>query len=108
MAVLDRRELEAVLAVDVDLHRVATRDLPAKQVLGKLVLDPVRDDPPQRAGTVSPVIAFLGEQVLRRVRDLDRDLLFDQVLAELVQLQVHDLPDLSGREALEHDDRVHA
>src|SRR6202158_3408204 len=108
VAVLDRRELEAVLAFHVDLNRVTARDLSAQQVLGKVVFDPARDDAPQRAGAIDPVVAFLRKQVLRRIRDLDRYLLLHQVLAELVQLQIDDLPDLSRRQALEHDDCVDA
>src|SRR5207245_4223248 len=80
--VLDRRELEAVLAFDVDLHGVATSDLSAKQVLRQLVVNPARDHAPERPRTVDAVVALLGQQVLRSVCDLDRDLLLDELLAE--------------------------
>src|SRR5665213_4438678 len=79
--VLHRRELQRILSVHVDLHRVATRDLSTQQVLGQLVLDPVRDHAPQRARPVDAVIALFGQQVLGRIGDLDDDLLLDQVLA---------------------------
>src|ERR1700674_227352 len=78
--VLDRRELEVILTLDVDLDRVAAGDLPAKQVLGKVVFDPARDDAPQGAGAIDPVVTLFREQVLGSVGDLDRDLLLDQVL----------------------------
>src|SRR5439155_13052593 len=56
--VLHRRELEPILALDVDLDDVASRDLAAEQVLGKLVLDPARDDTPQRARAIRPVVTL--------------------------------------------------
>src|ERR1700674_356242 len=108
VAMLDRRELQSVLALDVDLHRVAPGDLSTQQVLGQLVFDPARDDAPKRARAIDPVVALLGEKVFGRVRDLDRYLLLDQVLAQLVQLQVDDLPDLRRGQALEHDHRVNS
>ena len=53
----------------------------------------------RRLGVV--VIAFLGQEILGRVRDLDRYLHLDQVLLQLLQLQIDDLPDLRGGQALE-------
>src|ERR1700674_2458304 len=60
--VLDRRELEVVLALDVDLHRVAAGDLPAKQVLREIVFDPARDHAPQRARAIDPVVALFRKK----------------------------------------------
>ncbi len=61
VAMLGRRELEPVLALDVDLHGVAAGDLPAQQVLRQLVFDPVRDHPPQGTRAVNPVVSLFGQ-----------------------------------------------
>src|SRR5712692_1503185 len=103
---LRRRELEPVFALDVDLHGVAARDLPAQQMLRQLVFDSVRDHAPQRTRAVDPVVSLFGQQVLGRVGDLNRYLLLNQVLAELRELQIDDLPDLPGGQALEDDHGV--
>src|SRR6266852_5993037 len=59
------------LRADVDPHRIPACDSAPKQLLGELILNPVRDYPTQRTGTVDPIVALLGEKVLRRVGDLD-------------------------------------
>ena len=77
-------------------------------MLRQLVFDPAGDHPPQRPRSVDAVVALFRKQVLGCVGHLDGDLLLDQVLAEPVQLQVHDLPYLLGGQALEHHHRVDA
>src|SRR5712691_108801 len=94
-------EREHVPGADVDHYQVAVRDSAAEQLLGELVLDPARDHATQRAGTVDPIVALLGEKVLGCVCDLDRHLQLNQTLAEPLQLTIDDLPDLPRRQALE-------
>src|SRR6202521_2324352 len=94
-------ELELVLAFDIDQDRVTASDLAAQQMFRQLVLDPARDDASQWTSAIDPVIALLGQEFLGGVRDLDRYLHLDQVLGQLLQLQVDDLPDLRSGKALE-------
>src|SRR5260370_28599887 len=62
--VFDRRELEALLTVHVNLHRVASGDLSSKQLLRKLVFDSVCNHAPQRSGAAHPAESLLGKKTL--------------------------------------------
>src|SRR5713226_8614110 len=95
-------EREHVPGVDVDHYQVPARDSAAEQLLGELVLDTARDHATQRAGTVNPIVALLGEKVLGCVCDFDRHLQLNQMLAQPLELEVDDLPDLRRRQALEN------
>src|SRR5712691_2686489 len=94
-------EREHVPGADVDHYQVPVRDSAAEQLLGELVLDPARDHATQRAGTVHPIVALLGEKVLGCVCDLDRHLQLNQTLAQPLELEADDLPDLRRRQAFE-------
>src|SRR5579864_3171614 len=98
--------LRARLAADEDGR--AGLELPAEHVVGERVLDIALDCAAQRPGAHRRVVALVDEQVLRLVRELDRDLVVRHLLAQALQQQVDDRLDLFLVQLVEDDDLVDA
>ena len=103
----DRAEHD-LFAVGVDDDRVAGVEFLPQDLLGQRVLDEALDRTAQRPGTERGVVAPLGEQQLRRVRELETETLRLELACEPLDQQVDDLRDLLGGELVEDDDVVDA
>ena len=66
------------------------------------------DRAPQRTCAEHRVVATVGEEQLRRLRELDAHVLVLQTLLECVHHQIDDLRDLLARQLVEHHDVVDA
>src|SRR5690554_3640026 len=71
-------------------------------------LQPSLDEPRHRARAHAWIVTFLGEPSLRLIRDLQRDLLLGEHLAEEPKLFIDNLEDHLLAEARELDDRIKA
>src|SRR5439155_8906629 len=99
--------LEDQLAVPrVHVHGVAFHELALEQSQREWVLDQALDRALERAGAVGGVPAGLGEDLLRRIRQLEPEASLGEALADTPQLQLDDLGDLLLRERPELDDLV--
>src|SRR5262245_45024133 len=84
--------------VGVALARHEDRRAPleraAQDEVGQRVLDHALDRAAQRPGAHRGVVALLDQQLLRLVRQLDRDLVRRHLLADALHLDVDDVEDL--------------
>src|SRR5699024_8242891 len=93
----------AALALDVDLDGLTPSDLLELDLPRQSVLDLELAGPAQRSGTQHSIVAALGEQVLRRIRDLDLHALVGKTAIEALEEEVDDLDDLFHAQLREHD-----
>ena len=77
-------------AVDVDLDSVAYAELAAEQMLGQRVLDPLLDQPFERPGAERGIVAFVGEQLFRRVGDLHAQAALGKAFSQMSELHFDD------------------
>src|SRR5262249_13590103 len=85
-----RRLLEGErVALPVDGHRVALRELAAEQTLGELVLDVALDRAFQRASAVLRIPALIHQEGLRHRRDREPEPAPREALLEELELDVH-------------------
>src|SRR4051812_3508371 len=112
---LHRRRLETLdgaeddlVALGVDDDRLARVELLPQDLLRQRVLDVTLDGAAQRPGAQRRVVALLGEQVLRRIGELEPEALALQLRLHPHDEQVHDVVDVAARQLREHDDVVDA
>src|SRR5580698_1738105 len=91
---------------DTDPYRVPRREVAPQDVLRQRILDLLLDGPFQRPCTIDWVEPRLPEQVAGRLIQNDVQITVLQALAQVGQLDVHDLADLLGAERMEHDDVI--
>src|SRR5438552_3582505 len=95
------------LALDgVDLHRVARGERREEQHLRQGIGDLVLDRASERPGAEVRVVADGGDVIHRLLGHDEGHLLRCELLADALELERHDLPDLGLRERLEDDGRV--
>src|SRR5699024_8720894 len=93
----------AALTLDVGLRGLAPSDLLEQELLRQSVLGLELGGPAQRSGTQHGIVAARGEQVLRRIRDLDLHAQVGKTAIEALEEEVDDLDDLYHAQLPEHD-----
>src|SRR5215208_281117 len=101
-----RLEGESLISA-VNDDGVAGAELAAYDAAREGVLDVASYGPRQRSSAELRVVALLGEELLRRVGDLDLDALTFQVLVQAREHDVHDLQHVLLGEGLEDDDLIY-
>src|SRR5215216_2868998 len=101
-----RLEGESLISA-VNDDGVAGAELAAYDAAREGVLDVASYGPRQRSSAELRVVALLGEELLRRVGDLDLDALAFQVLVQAREHDVHDLQHVLLGEGLEDDDLIY-
>src|SRR5215213_6421284 len=101
-----RLEGESLISA-VNDDGVAGAELAAYDSAREGVLDVASYGPRQRSSAELRVVALLGEELLRRVGDLDLDALAFQVLVQAREHDVHDLQHVLLGEGLEDDDLIY-
>src|SRR5919112_755971 len=101
-----RLESESLISAVSD-NGVAGAELAAYDAAREGVLDVASYGPRQRSSAELRVVALLGEELLRRVGDLDLDALAFQVLVQAREHDVHDLQHVLLGEGLEDDDLIY-
>ncbi len=89
-------------------QRVAGLRLGRKKPLRQGAFHPVANDPLERPGPVSGVVAEIGQAQPYGILNLKAQVLFRQTLGQTVELQIHDGADFIPGERLEHHDIVDA
>ena len=96
--------LEAqLLAGHINGHRMASRELSAKDAFGDRRLQFTLDSALERPGAIHRVVADTGESIEGIGVELKAQLLVFQALGQALHLQFHDLPQLLLLEAVEDD-----
>src|SRR5215204_1361315 len=101
-----RLEGESLISA-VNDNGVAGTELAAYDAAREGVLDVASYGPRQRSSAELRLVALLGEELLRRVGDLDLDALAFQVLVQAREHDVHDLQHVLLGERLEDDDLIY-
>src|SRR5215213_10075221 len=101
-----RLESESLISAVSD-NGVAGAELAAYDAAREGVLDVASYGPRQRSSAELRVVALLGEELVRRVGDLDLDALAFQVLVQAREHDVHDLQHVLLGEGLEDDDLIY-
>ena len=90
----------------VRADRVALGELALEQPQRERVLDQALDRALERPGAVGRIPARLGDQLLRRVGQLEREPALGEPRAQPRELELDDLAELLARQRLELDDLV--
>src|SRR6202012_4076930 len=105
LASLLEREFTAVHA---NADAVTGGELVAQNALRERVLDLLLDRALERPRAVHWIEAGLADQITRLVVQLELEVAFEQSAPQVLQLDLHDRPDLLGAQRMKHDDVVHA
>src|SRR5262249_55890696 len=95
-----------VLAAPAHGHGVTLRELAAQDLLGQLVLDEPLDGALERARAVLRIPAVLDEELLGRLRDVEREAAPREPLLEAAELDVDDALHLVAGQPAEDQDVV--